>query len=30
MVLGGVLIAGAAVAAALGAGTWNMVFLGQQ
>jgi len=30
VVLGGVLIAGAAVAAAVGAGTWNMVFLGQQ
>lgn len=30
VVLGGVLIAGGAVAAALGAGTWNMVFLGQQ
>ena len=30
VVLGGVLISGAAVAAAIGAGTWNMVFLGQQ
>ncbi|WP_346959373.1 energy-coupling factor transporter transmembrane component T [uncultured Arthrobacter sp.] len=30
VVLGGVLIAGASVAAAIGAGTWNMVFLGQQ
>ena len=30
VVLGGLLIAGAAVAAALAAGTWNMVFLGQQ
>ena len=27
---GGLVIAGTAVAAALGAGTWNMVFLGQQ
>lgn len=30
VVLGGVLIAGAAVALAVRAGTWNMVFLGQQ
>ena len=30
VVLGGLLIAAAAVAAAVGAGTWNMVFLGQQ
>jgi energy-coupling factor transport system permease protein len=30
VLLGGLLISGAAVAAALGAGTWNMVFLGQQ
>ncbi|KIS25770.1 cobalt transporter [Arthrobacter sp. SPG23] len=30
VVLGGVLIAAAAVSAAVGAGTWNMVFLGQQ